>query len=203
MRLPSSKRAGRGEQNERFWVAFLSLKGGGQKGVGAASRRSPNGRRHWTYVIGPTMLPRIPCGTARSRTQFMGHCGVAPTPSCPPPFRERDATETGSFCALPTGTSLGNRSQFQILLPCTERGCGRWVTVGLAASTIPTSRCPCEGEGMRKSSLPKRPLARTPSKSSAKKLTLKEWLLAESPRLDIPLPPRGNWRHRLPFKFEH
>jgi len=32
--------------------------------------------------------------------------------------------------------------------------------------------------------------------------TLKEWLLAEQPRADIPVPPRGVRRRRAPVAFE-
>src|SRR5438045_3676396 len=48
----------RGRIDEPFSVAFLSLKGGGQEGVGAASPDSPRGRRKRACLVDPPKLSR-------------------------------------------------------------------------------------------------------------------------------------------------
>src|SRR5437016_5929672 len=48
MKLAATQPATSGRRDETVSVASLTLKGGGQEGVGAASRRSPGGRRRLT-----------------------------------------------------------------------------------------------------------------------------------------------------------
>src|SRR5438876_5638837 len=59
---------------EPISVASLSLKGGGQEGVGAASPRYPSCcRRPASLRIRRTLC--FGCGTPRGRPQFVGHRG--------------------------------------------------------------------------------------------------------------------------------
>src|SRR5260221_8295770 len=58
-----------------FSVGSLSLKGGGQEGVGAASPGCRSGRVHLTYTINPSRLPKLCFYATRCPAQLPVHYG--------------------------------------------------------------------------------------------------------------------------------